>query len=110
MVLNNEAVVTNVEKSPLPVTSNVNAGTVVLIPTFPPVVNILPIVLLFPVADNKVLAKTIPPDIFISTKLATVRLVTVKVPATFKFPERCAFPPLIVVALSNDAFTVPLLT
>jgi hypothetical protein len=90
----------------VPLTVRVNAPDEVLIPTFPPVVKILPIVLEFPVAENEVLANTTPADTFVSTKLVEVILTTVKVPATFKLPDKWALAPLMVVAFNNAAPTV----
>ena len=95
-----------VEKLPVPLTSNVNAGAVVAIPTFPPVVKILPIVLLLPIALKFVPTITVPVLIAVSTKLVVVIFTTVNVPATFKLPDKLTEPPVIVVALINDDDTV----
>jgi hypothetical protein len=93
-------------KLPLPFTSNVYAGAVVPIPTFPPVVKIDPIVLLFPIALKLVPTNTDPADIFVSTKLVVVILTTVRVPPIFRLPDKLIEPPDIVVALINELDTV----
>lgn len=74
-----------------PFTSKLNPGELVLIPTLPPVVKMLPTVLLFPTAAKRVLARTTPADTFVSTRLVDVILTAVKVPATFKFPDKVMF-------------------
>jgi hypothetical protein len=83
-----EDVVTPVVNRALPFTSNVYAGAVVEIPTLPPVVNIDPTVLLFPIADKLLEINTDPADIFVSTKFVVVILTTVKVPPMFKLPDK----------------------
>jgi len=90
----------------VPLTSNVYAGAVVAIPTFPPVVKIFPIVLLLPIALKFVPTITVPVLIAVSTKLVVVIFTTVNVPATFKLPDKLTEPPVIVVALINDDDTV----
>jgi hypothetical protein len=59
-VLFNVPVVTKVEKSPLPLTSSVNVGVAVPIPTLPPVVKIFPRVLELNVELNPLLIVTLP--------------------------------------------------
>lgn len=93
-------------KLPLPFTSNVYAGAVVPIPTFPPVVKIDPTVLLFPTALKLVPTNNDPADMFVSTKLVVVILTTVRVPPIFKLPDKLTDPPDIVVALINELDTV----
>ena len=67
-----------------PSTSRLKPGDVVLIPTLPPVVKILPIVLLFPTAAKSVLARTTPAETLVSTRLVDVMFTAVNVPATYK--------------------------
>jgi hypothetical protein len=81
-----------------PFTSRALTGALVLIPTLPPVVKMLPIVLLVPTAERFVLTRTTPADTFVSTRFVDVMLTTVRVPATSKFPDKLIFPPVIVVA------------
>jgi hypothetical protein len=90
-----------------PLTDNASLGLVVLIPTFPLVVKIVPTVLLFPVAAKAVVILAIPAVIFVSTKFVDVIFTTVRVPPTFKFPDKLKFAPVIVVAESKLDETVP---
>jgi len=71
-----------------PLTSRLNPGEVVLIPTFPPVVKILPTVLLLPTAARRVLARTTPAETLVSTRFVDVILTAVKVPATYRFCDK----------------------
>jgi len=71
----------------VPVTSRLNPGLVVEIPTFPPVVNIFPIVFAFPIADKLVVTSAMP----------VVTLVALALTA-FKLPDKLTLAPVIVVA------------
>ena len=84
-------------KLPVPATSSANCGLVVLIPTFPPVKKILPIVLLFPETDKLDPTNIDPTDIFVSTKLVVVMFVIVSVPDTVKLPDKLKLPPVMAV-------------
>ena len=86
------------ENLAFPFTSNVKLGDVVAIPTFPPVVNMLAIVLLFPIADNALDASITPADIFVFVILVDVMFIVVKVPPTTKLPDKLSEPPERVVA------------
>jgi hypothetical protein len=105
LVVLNKPVVMLVEPS-VPLTVRVKLGAVVPTPTFPPVVKMLPIVFEVPTAEREVLAKTTPADTLVSTKLVEVILTTVRVPATFKLPDKWALAPLIVVAFNRAVPTV----
>ncbi len=82
----------------VPLTSKLNAGDVVLIPTLPPVVKIFPIVLLFPVAVNVPVINATPAVRLVSNMLVVVIFTAVKVPAITTFPDKLIEPPVIVVA------------
>jgi len=84
--------------APVPETSNVYAGLVVLIPILPPVKKILPIVLDDPTTVNPELTYIVPTDKFVSTKLVVVKFVMVSVPDTVRFPDKFNVPPVITVA------------
>ena len=67
-VMKADAVVTPTEKCPVPITSKVKFGAVVLIPTLPLVVKSEPSVFALPIAEKEVPAKTIPADTLVLTK------------------------------------------
>ena len=79
---------------------------VVLIPTLPPVVNIFPIVFELPTADKFVVILATPAVKFVSIRLVAVILTTVRVPATFKSPDKLIEPPVIVVAAIREELIV----
>ena len=82
-----------------PLTSNVLTGTVVLIPTFPPVVKIDPRVFELPTTDNAPDICTVDAVTFVSTTFVAVTDATETVPAA-KFPDIEIDPPVIVVPLT----------
>jgi hypothetical protein len=83
-----------------PLTSNVYAGTDVLIPTFPPVVNTDPTVLELPTADKVLETIALDAVIFVSTTLVDEMETTESVPVA-KFPEIESVPPVIVDAVTT---------
>ncbi|NDG02462.1 MAG: hypothetical protein EB119_04560 [Synechococcaceae bacterium WBB_34_004] len=84
--------------APVPATSKVKAGLVVLIPMLPPVKYMLPIVFDEPTTVNPELTYIVPTDKFVSTKLVVVTFVSVSVPETVKLPDKLSVPPVMVVA------------
>lgn len=75
-------------------------------PTLPPVVKMLPIVLLFPSALSDDVTRIDPAETFVSSKFVVVTLTVVSVPATTKLPDKLMFPPVNVVADNNVEVTV----
>lgn len=99
-------VVSPVENRAVPVTSRRYCGAVVLIPTFPPVVKMLPIVWLLPLAVSVVSMNIDPADTYVSSKFVVVTFTVVRVPATTKLPDKLTLPPVNVVAETTVEVTV----
>ena len=81
------------------------------IPTFPPVVKMLPMVFALPIATKLLVIVAVPAVMFVSDIFVVVTFTTVSVPATFKLPDKLRLAPVIVVAdsqLEPNVAKVPL--
>ena len=93
-VLATKVLVFKLDDFKVPLTSNLYAGAVVFIPTFPPVVYILPNVLLEANAINDLLKVTVVDVMLVFTKLlALIPVLTSPLP-TFKSPDKYKLPPV----------------